>query len=354
VDIDRSRLAAEAREAITYVSETAESQLHGFFERVAHVDTPPIDWSKARGRGFDLTVLEKALYHQSDWLMQLAARLLDGAATSTELEPIVERVLAIGRHTALWAAASLAATLADEVCERLLRAALKQESRKGFEYLFDQLSKINPRVDEDLLSIVRSGLNAKHPLTAKAAAKLAVLIAQPAMEELSDMLRRAYAHWRVHEEPYPREGGVVPHSPRDEIVKALLKSSVLTDHELFQMAADPRWDVQGVVKAEILERLKTNDSFRKDVLARTVDDSIPNRLLIEALREKQPFPAEDVQTILAMTGAASPKARYASLGILDSAYLGADVISGHLAKLAQDSEAEIRERAASIRRGKPT
>ena len=102
VDIDRSRLAAEAREAITYVSETAESQLHGFFERVAHVDTPPIDWSKARGRGFDPTVLEKALYHQSDWLMQLAARLLDGAATPTELEPIVERVLAIGRHTALW------------------------------------------------------------------------------------------------------------------------------------------------------------------------------------------------------------------------------------------------------------
>lgn len=354
VDIDRSRLAAEAREAITYVSETAEGQLHGFFERVAHVDTPPIDWSKARGRGFDLTVLEKALYHQSDWLMQLAARLLDGAATSTELEPIVERVLAIGHHTALWAAASLAATLADEVCERLLRAALKQESRKGFEYLFDQLSKMNPRVDEDLLSIVRSGLNAKHPLTAKAAAKLAVLIAQPAMEELSDMLRRAYAHWRVHEEPYPREGGVVPHSPRDEIVKALLKSSILTDDELFQMAADPRSDVQGVVKAEILERLKTDDSFRKDVLARTVGDSMPNRLLIEALREKQPFPAEDVQTILAMTGAASPKARYASLGILDRAYLGADVISEYLAKLAQDSEAEIRERAASIRRGKPT
>jgi hypothetical protein len=213
---------------------------------------------------------------------------------------------------------------------------------------------MNPKVDEDLLNIVRSGLNAKRPLTAKASAKLAVLIAQPAMEELSDMLRRAYAHWRVYEEPYPRESGIVPDSPRDEIVKALLKSSVLTDDELFQMAADPRSDVQGVVKAGILERLKTNDSFRKDVLARTVDDSIPNRLLIEALREKQPFPAEDVQTILAMTGAASPKARYASLGILDSAYLGRDVISEHLAKLAQDSEAEIRERATSIRRGKPT
>ena len=353
VDIDMSRLAAEAREFITYISGTSESQLHSVFERVAHVDTPPIDWSKARGRGFDLTVLEKALYHRSDWLMQLAVRLLDGAATPTELEPIVERVLTAARHTALWAAASLAAALGDETCERLLRAALRQESREGFQYLFNQLSKMNPKVDEDLLSIVSNGLNAKLPLAAKAAAKLSALIAQPA-EGFSDMLRRAYAHWQVHEEPYPRGGGIVPDSPREEIVKALRKVSVLTDDELFQMADDPRSDVRDVVKAEILERLKTDDSFRKDVLARTGDDSITNRLLIEALREKQPFPAEDVETILAMTGAASPKARYASLGILDSAYVGADVISQHLAKLAQDSEAEIRERAASIGRGLPT
>lgn len=354
VDIDRSHLATEAQEAITYVSEANESQPRGFFERVSHVDTPPIDWNKARGRGFDLTVLEKSLYHQSDWLMQLAARLLDGATTPTEREPIVERVLANGRHTALWAAASLAATLPDDVCERLLRAALKQEVREGFNYLFDQLSIMNPKADAELLAIIRIGLNGKHPLAAKAAAKLAVLIAQPDMKELSDMLRLAYTHWQTHERPYPVGGGVVSDSPRDEIVRALLKSSVLTDDELFQMAADPRSDVRDVINAEILDRLKVNDSFRKALLARTANETIPNRPLIQALREKQPFPAEDIQMILAMTGAPSSKVRYASLGILDKSYLEADVILEQLAKLTQDSEAEIRERAASIQRGKPT
>jgi len=354
IDVDSGYLAAEAQELITYMAEQPEDGRLGVFDRIAPVDAPPIDWDKARGRGFDLAALERAIYHPSDWLMTLAARLLDGATVASEREPIVERILAAGKNAALGMAASLAQALPPEVGERLVRAALKVAQKPGAEYLFEFLSQRELREDEELLGIVRAGLNGKSARIAKAAAKLALSISKVGFKELSDMLRSAYAHWQVHEQPYPVEGGVVPESPREEIVKALLVSSVLTDDELFQIASDRRPDVQGAVKASILDRIRTNEAFRRAFLVRTKDASVPNRILIDALRNKQPLSADEIAIILAMSSSPSPKVRYASLGVLNEGYLAADVIAKYLDVLVGDREQEIRERAMSIRRGKPT
>jgi hypothetical protein len=354
VDVDRSNLASDAHEMIAYINDISSNERASFFDRTTHVDVPPIDWDKARGRGFELDILERALYHQSEWLIQLAARLLVGATTAAELEPIVERVLSKGQNSALWIAAPLAHTLPANVCERLARAALRCSIRPGSEHLFELLAKLDPPADDDLLSIIQSGLNAKRARTATAAAKLAKTVARAGMDQLSSMLRSAYQHWQVTEEPYPVDGGVIPDSPREWIIKALLKSSVLTDDELFEMVNDRRSDVQTAVTAEILSRTRTVEVFRKSLLAKTESAAIPNRLLIDALREKQPFSMEEIDMILRMTGSGNPKVRYATFGIFDPIYLGADVISEYLAALAKDSETEIRSRAIAIQRGKPT
>lgn len=354
IDIDRSHLAADAQEMIAYIAEQKDDQFHSLFGRIAHVDAPPIDWEKASGQEFDLAAIERAIYHRSDWLMTLAARLLEGATTPSERAPIVERVLGRALNTALSIGVSLAQTLPQEVCDRLVRAAIRKDIRPGFEYLFEFLAKHASKVDNDLFKVIHSGLDGESARIAKAAAKLALSVAKPGMEELGEMLRLAYAHWQLSEEPYPSSGGVVPDSPREDIIMALLTSSVLTDDELFQMADDPRSDVQGAIKAEALGRMKESEAFRNALLARTMAGTIPNRLLIEALRDKQPLSASDVETILTMTGSASAKVRFAALGVLNAAYLEEEDISRYLLPLLQDPEEEIRSRAASIQRGEPT
>ena len=346
--LDREVLAADVDAFLAHIAANRDERISSIFDQTVHVDAPPIDWSRAASLNIDLASVERALYHSSDWLVQQAVNLMLAIADEDELPSIVRRLLTNGTGTTLWAAANLAQSIGGSVGRRLIYERLSQPIKGGCEHLFHVLRKYSSRLDDDLLKAVSRGLlksNADADV-AVAAAKLALSLAEPAAVGLLAVLRDAYAYWKKHEKPHPTNGGVIPPSPRSEIVQALLQVEPLSDAELFEMSSDPR--VRDVVAPEIQKRLSVDQDFANELIRRVSDLTIPTRPMIEALRAQVPFQKQQVDAIRALLVHADPKVRFSALGMLNEVYLGDEDIRTLASTLKMDTEAEIRERASRI------
>lgn len=60
---------------------------------------------------------------------------------------------------------------------------------------------------------------------------------------LVDVLVRAIEHWRENEDPYPVDGGSIPDSPREALLRTLCGVTNVDLDQLTDLSADPRLDV---------------------------------------------------------------------------------------------------------------
>ncbi|HEY2070371.1 MAG TPA: NACHT domain-containing protein [Rhizomicrobium sp.] len=346
--LDQEALSNDVDTFLSVIAERTDDKISSIFDRTVHVDAPPLDWAKAASLDIDLGSVERALHHGSDWLIQLAANVLDAAVPKNELPIIVQRLLSSGSGTTLWAACNLARTLGEADCLRLLYECVGPPITYGCEYIFNVLKDCNAPLDGDLLRALEWGLLGPTAKAAVAAAKLALSLADPSTAQLLPVLKSAYAHWQTHEEPYPEKGGVVPGSPRSEIVQALQKIEPLSDEQLFQMSSDPRSDVRGVVTAIVQERLSSDHRFAMELIRKIACSEFQTRPLIDALRQRKPLGKEQIDAIQALLTHDNPTVRFSALGVLDTAYLDNAQMRTWISALERDPEAEIRERAAQI------
>ena len=102
---------------------------------------------------------------------------------------------------------------------------------------------------------------------------------RPGQADLAAILDDAFVYWVEHEEPYPTQGGVIPHSPRAELLNALIRIRPPSYNELRSYVTDPRSDVKDIATSQLIERLRLSDGPRVQFLNDICSEALPSNLL---------------------------------------------------------------------------
>lgn len=349
--VERDGLTHDVRLLLSMLkAETDDMAISHVYKRSADVDAIP-DWEQAKKLSISIDTLEQAMFHRSDWIVMLAANLLENKASKEQLYPILDRLLNKGIKTTLWAAAQLIKELEPSDAIDLIRKRLLKPMSRGCDYLFKTLGELSsPFEDSETLQALRNGLLCKYPKVAIEAAKVAQKVAVKLQADLGGTLWESYQYWQVNEEPYPTSGGAIPDSARSDLVKVMLMFAVVADAELINMAADPRSDVREASNQALLDRLIQSEDFRDKFLIAVLDGKLTLFLLVEALKNETPFSLRQCSMIKNMLNNENPQKRYAAMMVLSAPYSTAEEIQQYIRQLLGDEEVDIRERAHKILR----
>jgi hypothetical protein len=346
--IDREQLAREAAILIERLSQIQSDDFFSVYEWLPDVDVPAIEWSQAKSIDVDLAKIERALYHNCSWFILIATNLLAEISNKQELAESVQRLLGNGKGTTLWAASALATLLDHSVASEIAIARLQKAMVSGCQHIFDLLRKLALPTSEPLISALRNGILNGQPKTAIAAAQLAIEFAKPGNEELCQLLLQGYRHWHTHEEPYPTKGGVVPDSPRAQILTALLMIQEPSDQDLFGFAKDARSDVSEIGRKALMKRLALSERARELFVDAVTESEIDSSLLGQALRNKVPFNSRQVAQLVELLHSKDADFRFAALNILNELYLPPKLIAKLLEARTTDIDLEVREAAFKL------
>lgn len=352
LNLDPVALAAEAAEYVRRVNTPDGNGRLLVFDHVVHVDIPDIDWERAQGRAIDPDILEKAVHHKSEWLLVLAANLLQQTLTPAERLPRLTRLIEVVQGTGLAVVAYLSKLLPKAQMHTLLEARLRKDAVPGCDYLFGALVEVPPLLNEAWREVLRINLLREAPNTATGAAKFAAALAVAGDKALETLLWASYDFWKEHEEPHPKNGGAVPVSPRAEILKALLICGSISDERLVEMAGDVRSDVRDTVKGVALQRAGSA-GFAAALIESAASGAGGGAWISEILREKRPMDADNVAKLEALLQSADAKQRYFGMNVLDTAYLVPDTVLKLATQLLEDPETDIKERAKRIIKALP-
>jgi len=349
-NLDASELRIEAIAAKKYLlaGQAKEGDWgHSPLHQLSQVDCPDLDWSQIRETYIDTANIEEALYHPSQWIVWMAATILEHKLDPGALKACVRRLLAEGEGYTLWAAGGLAAEIPGREGTDLVVARLKQEFKWGERHLFDMLclSKHRPLCSgEDMMAILENGLFA-NVWPAQSAAELLLKVAEPAKTEFLSLIESALDHWLEHEEPYPKAGGAIPKSPRADLAKA----RVAIEGPVYRCAKayldDVRSDMCDVGKSSIIGLFEAEDSALVEFFADVESGQIDAPILSFVLDKLDSLAAGDTGQVVALLDHDDERVRFAAMVILDEKYLDPEQMRGLLKKLQNDKIEDIRERA---------
>ena len=242
-ELPTERLASEASKAL----EAAEFLRRNGTENtlldvLPDVDVAEVDWSRAGEVDIDMGFVEGLVHHPSKWVQHLAAVFIDLRLQGSARRCTCERLLTKGTADALYWAAALTAGLPDG-CE-LLVGRLGGRDTAGLYHLFDRLKEQGWRVTASHLAVLENGLVNSGSTTAVSAARWCEDTASSTDAWLVDLLKSASRYWLENEEPYPEDGGIVPDSPREALLRTLCRIDPPAFEELVILARDPRSDVR--------------------------------------------------------------------------------------------------------------
>jgi hypothetical protein len=332
--VDPERIAVEAASLLDKRDELRGHYSYVLLRKTAAVDLPPIDWAAARYLNLDTWKLEQALYHGSEFLLELAVKLLDPLLEDEgERRALVERVLADGQGDALWGVAELAKKLPTSVAVPLTLERLRRDPGKGAEYLFNIIEHHSPPLDADLETVLRDSLTTPNPRVAIGAARIIPLTGLGTT--LRAALFEAIDGWANNPPPKPRIGQSP--DPRDEIAKTLVKTATLTDEELVTLL--PYRD--DAVRDVAVARWKEKGSFRTLLLARAEAGELSGHQLSPFLSVPAAIDPQQRNAIMRLGSDDNPRMRRAILLPFDwPGFLDAKT-RPLLEALAHDREPEI-------------
>jgi hypothetical protein len=345
--LDRDKLRQDAMHARSYIETKSDEFLYNI---TTNVDPPPIDWTRARTLGLDATQIETAITHRSHWLNWIAANLLNVLLDPDERQKAAERLFAVGRGRTLWAATALSKELGRNRALPMVFDRLGKPLVPGCEYLFELLEDLKEPWSPDVEAAIRTGLFAADVNTAEASAKLALALAQPLVPELTDVLDQAYAYWLKHEEPYPKNGGVIPTSPRAKLAEARTKLEVPSYETIKNYLNDTRSDIYGIGVRLLVERLQKPKGERLQFFNEVEAGDVPGRVVDRVLASGVRLSVEELTVAERLLVSPDKVVRYCAMTLLSEQYMDAENIQEHAKRMSEDSEPQIRNRALQVRR----
>lgn len=338
--LDHSQLVRQARAMNKEILQDMKNEAFVFFnlpkvDAKAELDHPLVE------KQF-MPVLEELIVGPCHLFALNAANVLYSMNEAPEYYGTVKRLLTRGRGESLRLSAALAKQLPDQAGQQLILGRLCQgESTSGCRYLYSSL--ISP-YGVPHLEAVRKGLGGRSASAAKAAAELVKEF--PMDGALAEELRDFFDEWRVKEAPYPKGGGVVPESPRDELAK-VLAAAFAQDHEfLLSLLTDERPEVRSAARDHFLTEAAGSVLLRAKLLEQTVTGGLRPDLLRAAILKGLYSEAEEVMAVARLLHSEDARLRYAALPILDVKYLHPDQVRDESKRLLLDGELDIRDGAS--------
>lgn len=347
--LHQGELAVEVRQILVDLeSDPTNKYRWGLNVRTNNVDIQ-VNWDCAREIDMNVALMERALGHNSSWVVVNAAQMLAHKLSRLDILSLIERIIANGKDEALMIAVPLAqhAAVEDKAAQLALSRLTKQPIASGSKYLFAFLEASNLSLTSDVMATLRNGLLYR-PLTAKAAMKVADKLVKPQSTELDKLFIEAYQYWQKHEKPYPLQGGAIPDSPRAEILTARLRIGLVTPTELLATVGDVRSDVQAAATAAFMERVLTDESLRECFIAGIEDGGLDSRLLARAISQAIPFSENQCRRICQLMTHSKARTRFAAMNILSPSYVSNATIKSWANSLLHDSEEEIKEKARGL------
>ncbi len=347
--ISRKGLHHDAAELLETISsrDDVDSQM-AIFNRTVYVDIEP-DWDSVQHADLDSKKIEEAMYCGRQWITWLAGNLLINLHDKGAIGGLIRRLLENGKYTTLLITSYMISDLKnnDEI-RSIIIDRLKGELIPGCQFLYAPLAKAITAFDQDVMDAVSKGLFKSGPVTATEAAKLAGKFANSENDQLYTTLTDAYTFWIENEEPYPAESGVVPDSPREELLTIILKMKKPSDNDLMGYLSDPRRDIRGVAEKHLAYYIVEDTLLREKLINATGLEVIDPVYLAKTIKNNIDFCSEQVDAICEMINHHNLKVRRAAFNILYTDHVSEEVLTRWLKIAMKDADNEIRESAALL------
>lgn len=295
------RLALEASQVIaTIESYRSDEEKNSYLDSLPKVDVAEINWSRAKDVDIDIDLVEGLVHHPSQWVQHLAAQFINerlhGAARRNACERLLEEATGTTFH---WAAALTAEVPGG--CELIIHR-LEGRDAVGLHYLFENLKHQNCPISPSCLTVLEKRLVCRDAKTAVSAARWCQETASSEDIWLVELLRTASSYWVVHEEPYPKSGGIVPDSPREALLRTQCRIASPAFEELVGLCNDPRSDVRNAAIDGIIRLAKDSNDEKSKVVEGIVTKRFSSQQCERFLRSDIPYQPEE---LLSMSGLCS-------------------------------------------------
>lgn len=345
-DIPRDILEHEVRIARNAIMEG--DAFFNLFAFITDVDLGPVDWKRASACDPDFQQIEAALYHASPWVIGMAATLLEALADRATLQGITSRAIGGGRGETLWAAAGLAVDLDKAELVSAIYDRLRDDLSYGCDHLLLALPNLAAPVDARLLLALEAAFLHGLLETAMAAGKLAVQYASPDVLDLLPILDRAAAHWKIKEKPYPKNGGVLPDSPRAAIAEARAAIQAPTYENLKTHLTDTRSDMREFGSKTLVTSLSGQPQLALTFLADIEEGAVSADVLDKVLTSGVAWKAEPIAKVNYFLYSSATALRFAAMAVLRQEYCQPEVIRSQATRMTEDTDRQIKERAYRI------
>lgn len=349
--LDSEQLTLEVQSARRSLAN--QDTLTSLFQYTSQVDTPPMNWKLAAITQPNLEKIEAALYHRSDWMIWLAANLINEVADSETKAAIIGRALKNGSGKTLWAAAALSTTQKYPGLIGAIYDRLDRNPSFGCEHLIQALPGLGAPFDDLLLRALEIGFLKGNLATATESAEAAIHYASPERTEFLPVLEAAAEHWRVHEEPYPKKGGTVPGSPRKKIAEAIAAITAPTYDTLKAYASDSRGDVRELGRNLLVPILSEQPDLAHIFLNDIDHGRLNSFILDEALRNGVQWDDAALSCVEQFLSSPRDELCFAAMGLLQEPYRSPEAIREQATALTTHADRQIRERAFRLLDGIP-
>lgn len=323
-----------------------DARISRVFALLPGVDTKEIDWSLAKNFDFDDVVLEEFVHHQSEWFKMVAAHLLDARLQDNQERANLTNRLLSGRGQTLHIAAAFAESLPKTEGRDVIFARLKESLCWGCEYLFAYLERQAIDIDsEDALISLKRGLFCDSAKIAKAAALWAKASLRKNQIQYISILQSAFDHWIDVEDPYPKEGGVVPPSPREALFSTINLIQPFGYDRLVYYTRDDRNDVSKLAEDALIYLATVKPSICTDILEDMKNKNLKISFLIRISNERHILDSELTEKIIVYAIGLGSESRRLSIKFLDAQVLAGDRIMLFLNELVLDEDADVRDAA---------
>ncbi len=353
---DRDALRNDAIAAKRYIlGAKEEERLDWLWQRrisqtVEIVDCDEIDWTRAKDLVLDEALVERALYHPSRWTVWMAANIIESRLEPGQLQQCISEMYQNGRGYTLWAASAMVKSLPSDLAISMTVERANEKLVWGARHLFTTLCELNPSITPELLSALKNGLSAPLSETAKAAAELLEYLASENTTELLPLIKEAFAYWQEHEEPYPKNGGVIPDSPREGLLAAWIKIEPLEFSQIKSLLNDDRSDVRDKAKHALKDWIERDKDRFAAFIADLLKGDINAQTLGWLLKEEVLLSAADIALVENILTSKSERLRYNAMTILASHYLNETKIIDHANKLIDDPVEQVQSLARRLLR----
>jgi hypothetical protein len=336
----------DARQMEAELERADGDALSKLYRQTFAVDIPPADWARLMSAGIDEALLEQALRRSSFLVVGVAVNLALASGADT-CRRLAARLLSNGNDEALWAGAAISAGIPREEALDLLFEHARGAPRRGTKYVINHLAALDLGDDPRRQDVMKAALlQTRFPSAAAAAAKWFAAHPVPAESEVAS---QAFDLWRRAEKPTPANG-IVPTSPRDDLLSGLL---VLLPESLLDLLGrwkDSRSDVRSVVQSAFVGLLDRSSEDRQESIQAALSGDLPVDWLRLLVDKADQFSSDQRVALLACLESEDSTTRLTVMPLLKWRDLSTVDRRLRLERLRKDEMNDIREKAASMLR----